>query len=78
MIRHSVIFKLKYPKNSPEELDFLNAAKKLANIPGVENFECLRQTSKKIATILDYLWNLQMRNYMSPFGQKTIKSVQMK
>lgn len=47
MIRHSVIFKLKYSKNSPEELAFFEAAKKLANIPGVQNFECLKQTSKK-------------------------------
>ena len=47
MIRHTVVFKLKYPKNSPEERDFLSAAKNLANIPGVQNFECLKQTSKK-------------------------------
>jgi Stress responsive A/B Barrel Domain len=47
MIRHTVVFKLAYPKNSPEEQDFLDAAKKLANIPGVQNFECLKQTSKK-------------------------------
>ena len=47
MIRHTVVFKLKYPKNSPEEQEFLNAAKKLADIPGVQNFESLRQISKK-------------------------------
>jgi len=47
MIRHTVVFKLKYPGNSPEEKDFLNAAKKLANIPGVQNFESLKQISKK-------------------------------
>jgi hypothetical protein len=47
MIRHSVIFKLKYPKNSREEQEFLHAAIKLADIPGVQNFECLKQTSKK-------------------------------
>ena len=46
-IRHGVIFKLKHQKSSAEERDFLNAAKKLAGIPGVEKFECLRQTSKK-------------------------------
>jgi len=47
MIRHTVVFKLKCPRNSPEEKDFLNAAKKLANIPGVQNFESLKQVSKK-------------------------------
>jgi heme-degrading monooxygenase HmoA len=46
-IRHSVIFKLKHPKGSSEERDFFNAAKKLAAIPGVEKFECLKQVSKK-------------------------------
>ena len=46
-IRHGVIFKLKHQRGSKEETDFLNAAKKLAGIPGVEKFECLRQVSKK-------------------------------
>jgi heme-degrading monooxygenase HmoA len=46
-IRHSVIFKLKHPKGSAEEQDFFNAAKKLAAIPGVEKFECLRQVSRE-------------------------------
>lgn len=47
MIYHSVIFKLKYPKNSPEEKSFFDAAKKLANIPGVQRFESLKQISSK-------------------------------
>ena len=47
MIRHTVVFKLKYSKGSPEESEFLNAAGKLSSIPGVHHFECLRQTSKK-------------------------------
>lgn len=47
MIRHTVVFKLKYPKGSPEEKEFLNASVKLSSIPGVHHFECLRQTSKK-------------------------------
>jgi len=47
MIRHTVVFKLKYPGNSKEEKDFLDAAKKLSAIEGVKNFECLRQVSKK-------------------------------
>jgi hypothetical protein len=46
-IRHSVVFKLKHQQGSAEEQDFLAAAKKLAFIPDVENFECLRQISKK-------------------------------
>ena len=47
MIRHTVVFKLKHPKNSEAETAFLNAAIQLAQIPGVKNFECLRQVSKK-------------------------------
>ncbi len=47
MIRHTVAFKLKYPKGSPEESEFLSAAAKLSSISGVRNFESLRQTSKK-------------------------------
>jgi hypothetical protein len=46
-IRHTVVFKLKHPKGSPEEQSFLTAIKKLAEIPGVENFECMKQVSKK-------------------------------
>ncbi len=47
MIRHTVIFKLKYPKGSSEESEFLNEAAKLSSIPGVRNFESLRQISKE-------------------------------
>ena len=46
-IRHTVVFKLKHPKGSEEEKNFLNAIKKLAAIPGVEKFECMKQISKK-------------------------------
>lgn len=46
-IRHTVVFKLKHANGSKEEQNFLNAAKKLVAIPGVEKFECLRQISKK-------------------------------
>lgn len=47
MIRHMVVLKLKYSKGSPEESEFLSAAAKLSSIPGVRNFESLRQISKK-------------------------------
>lgn len=60
MIRHSVIFKLKYPENSPEAKEFFIAAKKLANIPGVQNFECLKQTSKK--NKFDYGLSMEFAN----------------
>jgi len=46
-IRHMVVFKLKHPKGSAEEKDFLIAIRKLAAIPGVEKLECMRQVSKK-------------------------------
>ena len=47
MIRHTVVFCLKHEKDSAEELSFFTAAKKLANIHGVETFEMLRQISAK-------------------------------
>jgi hypothetical protein len=47
MIRHTVVFKLKHAAGSELEMSLLNAARELANIPNVENFECLRQISKK-------------------------------
>lgn len=47
MIRHTVTFRLKHAAGSHEEADFLRAARALKSIPGVERFECLRQTSKK-------------------------------
>lgn len=47
MIRHTVTFRLKHAPGSEAERDFLRAACALTSIPGVERFECLRQTSKK-------------------------------
>lgn len=56
MIRHSVIFSLNAPIGSVKEAEFLSAAAKLSSIPGVRNFESLRQTSKKN----DYDFGLSM------------------
>jgi hypothetical protein len=47
MIRHTVAFRLRHPAGSEQESDFLRAALALADIPGVERFEQLRQTSSK-------------------------------
>ena len=47
MIYHSVFFKLKHATNSLEETHFLEAAKQLAKIEGVGNFQVLKQTSPK-------------------------------
>jgi hypothetical protein len=47
MIRHTVVFKLKHATGSEAEMDFLKTGIKLADIPTVRNFECLRQISKK-------------------------------
>jgi heme-degrading monooxygenase HmoA len=47
MIQHSVIFKLKHDKGTDEERSFLQAARQLQSIPGVQDFECLRQISTK-------------------------------
>lgn len=47
MIRHTVTFRLKHSAGSAAETDFLKAACELSSIPGVQKFECLRQTSPK-------------------------------
>jgi heme-degrading monooxygenase HmoA len=47
MIRHTVAFRLHHDAGSAEEEDFLAAARALADIPGVQAFEQLRQTSGK-------------------------------
>ncbi|PKH37810.1 Stress responsive A/B Barrel Domain [Nocardioides alpinus] len=47
MIRHTVAFRLHHAPGSGEEADFLAAARALGDIPGVEAFEQLRQTSAK-------------------------------
>jgi hypothetical protein len=46
-MRHTVVFKLKFPKKSPEEVEFLNAAASLSDIPGVCNLEIFREIGKK-------------------------------
>ena len=53
MIVHSVFFKLKYPSGSEEEKNFLSKAADLASIPGVKNFQVLKETSPK--NNLDYV-----------------------
>lgn len=48
MIRHTVVFNLKHAAGSLQEKAFLRDARTaLESIPGVENFEQLRQVSKK-------------------------------
>jgi hypothetical protein len=47
MIQHTVAFTLKHAAGSAAEKDFLEAADVLADIPGVQTFEKLRQTSGK-------------------------------
>ena len=47
MIRHTVVFTLRHSEGSPQEAAFLDEAKILASIPGVEKFEQLRQVSPK-------------------------------
>jgi len=46
-IRHTVAFTLAHPKGSQRERDFLEAAARLAVIPGVEAFELLAEVSPK-------------------------------
>lgn len=46
-IQHTVAFRLRHPAGSPDEAEFLEAARSLATIPGVEEFQQLRQVSAK-------------------------------
>ena len=46
-IRHTVAFTLAHPEGSAEERDFLEAAERLAAIPGVGAFELLSEVSPK-------------------------------
>jgi len=46
-IRHTVAFVLVHPAGSDEEREFLEAAERLAGIPGVEAFELLAEVSPK-------------------------------
>ena len=47
MITHSVFFKLKHAPGSAGEAAFIAKAEELAAIPGVGNFQVLRETSPK-------------------------------
>ena len=47
MIRHTVVFKLKHAQGSLQEKAFIRDALILAEIPGVEKFERLKQISGK-------------------------------
>lgn len=57
MIRHTVMFTLRHAKGSLMEKSFLRDADVLATIPGVKNFEKLRQTSAKTP---DYAFGFAM------------------
>ncbi len=46
-IQHTVAFRLRHPAGSSDEAAFLEAARALATIPGVEEFQQLRQVSPK-------------------------------
>jgi quinol monooxygenase YgiN len=47
MIRHAALFRLRYASGSAEEAAFLAALATLASVPGVEDFEIARETSRK-------------------------------
>jgi hypothetical protein len=48
MIRHTVVFRLKHAAGSTDEAKFLADSRQvLAGIPGVDNFEAMRQVSPK-------------------------------
>ena len=55
-IRHTVAFTLVHAAGSPSETAFLAAAERLAEIPGVEDFELLAEVSPKN----DYRFGISM------------------
>ena len=55
-IRHTVAFTPRHAAGSAEEADLLAAAARLAELPGVEAFELLRETSPKN----DYRFGISM------------------
>ena len=55
-VRHTVAFTLVHEEGSAEERDFLEAAERLAAIPGVEAFELLAEVSPKN----DYRFGISM------------------
>jgi hypothetical protein len=55
-IRHTVAFTLVHPPGSDGESDFLEAAERLATVPGVEAFELLAEVSPKN----DYSFGISM------------------
>ena len=48
-IRHTVSFALRHPTGSAAEREFLDAARRLGEIPGVESFDVLAEISPKNA-----------------------------
>jgi hypothetical protein len=46
-IRHTVVFTPKHPEDSEAEAGFLEAAARLSSLPGVEEWELLREVSPK-------------------------------
>lgn len=71
MIRHTVIFTLKYPKGSSEEKQFFDAAAKLSQIPQVQNFESL-----KILTKNDFDYCLSMEFATSKAYDEYVKHIE--
>jgi hypothetical protein len=47
MIIHTVVFKIRHPKESAEEQEFLRDGTALGKLPMVQNFHCFRQVSIK-------------------------------
>lgn len=45
MIQHLVVVRLRHPRGSTEEVTFIAGTRRLADVPGVQRFEMLEQTS---------------------------------
>lgn len=64
-INHMVTFTLYAGKDTPEAEAFLKeSADALANIPGVEQFQVLRQVSEKMNLTIAFQWSSPTRLHM--------------
>lgn len=68
MIRHTVVFRLAHPGDSPAEAAFLADAHILASIPGVMNFERLRQVSAKNAFTFGFSMEFADREHYDAYN----------
>ena len=76
-IRHGVVFSLKHEEGSDAEADFLRANAALADIPGVEAFEFMREVSAKndyrFALMMEFADRARLRGLQRASGSRAVR-----